>query len=837
MAKHTSKEAYYERLKNLAEVSKPSIKESKTRNLGSLIDYKRATDGVVYGIVKENHNYYIKKAGTKKDPNVSDFAYIGGMQNITGYQFKSLAEADKQRNMMFHTISEANTLKPNKSGSKMVLTEDIAEKEIEMATDKLGDLDVATQAEKEVPAEMPGLEGGDEMEAGLEAEPAVDGVDAGLEGEPAVDGAVDAVDAETDAVDAVDGDAEADGEPALDGEEDESGDSILSQIKELGKKLMEKDFTDKEVVKYVDKFLGYFHNDFEKMEVDMLEALANKILEVNKEKNIEDLESTMPEEEPVDVNAEVAEGQCAECGSFAQYAESRGYDSAESLMECGEEEVGNLVSGYANAHNDGMNDGDMDNVALVIKVVNPEILNQLKNDYGHEEYADQISPIVTGMNESSDEENMAKLNELFGNLGRMVGGAAKKVGGDIKQGAQNVGTAIGNKAQDLYNKGTEKVTQATDAVKQYGKDVKQAAHGAVVPVEVKKLEKEAGKLGQQIAALNSRLVKAGQAEVDLKRIMQAVSQQVGATKGAGVAGLGLAEDIDPANVEVQPSLEEDVTITVSEKAGKKLSASGAPVKEMKEGVEPEEDEIEKDDIDVEVGDDDVENGEVDVEMGDEIEKDEPTFAPGFQSMGGGVVKPEGAEVTTVEVTKDSVKVEMNESEKKLRKYIRERLEVKAGLKKATLNENKKSETLKKLDTIIDSQFKLYEGVVSKKKVESVNEVLGLDKLGINITKPEQVAAAYSKVDPNNKMEVKKLFYKAFRDILNNPKMGAILNSAKSTPIPALYKILGQYVQNGGGTLRVGGEGIEYAPIAVKNAATKSAFSSGGTQGKTQLGGV
>ena len=58
---------------------------------------------------------------------------------------------------------------------------------------------------------------------------------------------------------------------------------------------------------------------------------------------------------------------------------------------------------------------------------------------------------------------------------------------------------------------------------------------------------------------------------------------------------------------------------------------------------------------------------------------------------------------------------MNEGELKLRKYIRERLEVKAGLRKANLNESKKSPTLKKLDTVIDNQFKLYEGVVLKKR--------------------------------------------------------------------------------------------------------------------------
>ena len=143
MAKHTTKEAYYERLKNLANVNKTSIKESKSTNLGTLIDYKRAPDGVAYGIVKENHEYFIKKSGTKKDPNVADFAYIGGLSNISDYKYKSLAEADKQRNFIFHDINEAKSLKPNKTKSKMVLTEG-AKEEIDQATSKVPELDAAT---------------------------------------------------------------------------------------------------------------------------------------------------------------------------------------------------------------------------------------------------------------------------------------------------------------------------------------------------------------------------------------------------------------------------------------------------------------------------------------------------------------------------------------------------------------------------------------------------------------------------------------------------------------------------------------------------------------------
>jgi len=58
---------------------------------------------------------------------------------------------------------------------------------------------------------------------------------------------------------------------------------------------------------------------------------------------------------------------------------------------------------------------------------------------------------------------------------------------------------------------------------------------------------------------------------------------------------------------------------------------------------------------------------------------------------------------------------VTESELKLRKYIRQHLEENAGLRKPTLNEDKKSETMKKLDAIIDKQFNLYESVVRNRK--------------------------------------------------------------------------------------------------------------------------
>ena len=779
MKNHTSKEAFYERLRNLAEVNKPLVKESQNRTLGTLVDYKRAADGVAYGIIKESHQYYVKKAGTKQDPDVSDFAYIGGLSNITNFQYKSLAEADKQRNMMFHTISEAVSLKPNKNGSKkkVNLNEDKAAQEIDSAENQLGDLDAATSA-AEVPVEDPEAEmaaGLEDMEAGAGAE--VAGTDAEVAGAGAEEmgageleagleaGAEAPVDAEAGAEVAPEGGEEGlpvDAEVAPEGGEDElagvedvaggeeglpddvdaavnnveDGSEITKELeKAIGKltnTIRKTELEPAQTKSYINSFIASFKDKLPDIDIEDRKEMANRLIKVVNPDEIEGLGDSVPQDDEAEL-ALAAEGEmCAECGGFAQYAESRGYSSAEALMECGEEEVGNLVSGYANAHNDGQNDGDMENVALVLKLINPEILDKLRDDYGHEEYAEKLEPIVTGMNESSDEDNMAKLNELFGGLGSMLKGAAGKIGGDIKQGVKNVGTAIGDKAQ-----------QVGTAVGDYATSVKHAAHSAVVPVEVKKLEAEAGKLGQQIAALNSRLTKAGKAEVDLKAIMKAISQQLGASKGAGIAGLGLAEGGIPADsVDVQPMLkEEDEEFEKDE-----LEIGGEESPEHEESETPE-----------------FEAGEEEKE-----EKEDNFFANDSQSLGAAVVKPEGAETTGVDITIDpdkTVNISMNEaarkkliksiaegvntylaeskpkvvkevkpvevmseSEVKLRKYIRNRLEEKAGLRKPNLNENKKSAAIKKLDVTIDKQFNLFESVVSKKKDKVEEGWLG-DKVG------------------------------------------------------------------------------------------------------------
>ena len=97
---------------------------------------------------------------------------------------------------------------------------------------------------------------------------------------------------------------------------------------------------------------------------------------------------------------------------------------------------------------------------------------------------------------------------------------------------------------------------------------------------------------------------------------------------------------------------------------------------------------------------------------------------------------------------------------------------------------------------------------------------------------------FSKLSINNEVEIQNLFNDVFRDILHNPKMGLIGRIADKTPINKKYEILKNYFENNGGTLRIGKENdLIYAPQSIQNKAIKSQFAGGGTQGKTQLGGV
>jgi hypothetical protein len=68
---------------------------------------KIGPDGKSYGIVRENHEYYIKVSDKTSNLTVEDFKYIGGLQNKKQEAYPSYAKATKHLNLRFNSICES----------------------------------------------------------------------------------------------------------------------------------------------------------------------------------------------------------------------------------------------------------------------------------------------------------------------------------------------------------------------------------------------------------------------------------------------------------------------------------------------------------------------------------------------------------------------------------------------------------------------------------------------------------------------------------------------------------------------------------------------------------
>lgn len=105
-----------ERMKELMGVT--SINENKKTSVLELT--KMGPDGNIYGVVRENHEYYIKTTSKKSNLVVEDFSYIGGLQNKKQEAYPSYAKAIKHLNLKFNSLNEAF----NKSGQINVFEND-----------------------------------------------------------------------------------------------------------------------------------------------------------------------------------------------------------------------------------------------------------------------------------------------------------------------------------------------------------------------------------------------------------------------------------------------------------------------------------------------------------------------------------------------------------------------------------------------------------------------------------------------------------------------------------------------------------------------------------------
>lgn len=105
-----------ERIKELMGIQ-PVIENKKT----SVVELtKLGPDGNVYGIVRENHEYYIKMTNKKENLKTEDFLYIGGLKNKKQEAYPSYAKAIKHLNLKFNSLNEAY----GKSGQINVFQDD-----------------------------------------------------------------------------------------------------------------------------------------------------------------------------------------------------------------------------------------------------------------------------------------------------------------------------------------------------------------------------------------------------------------------------------------------------------------------------------------------------------------------------------------------------------------------------------------------------------------------------------------------------------------------------------------------------------------------------------------
>jgi hypothetical protein len=123
-------------LKRMLELSniKPSINENKIDRISNIELIKKGSDGLVYGIVRENKKYFIKQTQKKENITEGDLDYIGGVANKTKYSFNSFSEATRKLNIIFDSLNENN-----KSGGVDVLTSDeelLSEKKYVLKTKK-----------------------------------------------------------------------------------------------------------------------------------------------------------------------------------------------------------------------------------------------------------------------------------------------------------------------------------------------------------------------------------------------------------------------------------------------------------------------------------------------------------------------------------------------------------------------------------------------------------------------------------------------------------------------------------------------------------------------------
>ena len=277
----------------------------------SEIDFiKKGPNGIVYGIIRENHNYFIKTTEKTSGTLVSeDFEYVGGVKNKYDERYHSYAEALKHLNMKFDMLNESYGIETgtnlfesdgvevkeaNASGLvKIKETEDTEMDPAEMEVEEKGNEELLDEE----------LEDVEEQKKVIKVDAPTPPVEEPVEDEVEVDEFSMEDEGEDPFADEEGGDVMGDEESM--GEDDDTTKKIQKYTGKIGQLLRDKDDPDAELDKYViNSIISAI--DWEEIPDEDVEDIISKI-EGDDEEAGEGDEFATGDEEVVDLDAEETE--------------------------------------------------------------------------------------------------------------------------------------------------------------------------------------------------------------------------------------------------------------------------------------------------------------------------------------------------------------------------------------------------------------------------------------------------------------------------------------------------------------------------------------------------
>lgn len=319
---------------------------------------KKGPNNVIYGIVRENHKYFIKTTNKTSGTIVAeDFDYIGGLQNKFSEAYNSYAAVTKQLNLKFDMLNESlgidthnNILESDgiaAAGYGFVIEEEEVEEEVveeqegtwdddeEMGEEDLSEedkpdfLDLDKDGDKEESMKKAAKDAKNESDEEKLEEKTVLKVDAPAPAEPAMEEPIeDEVSMEDDMEAPVDAGMDME-EPAMDDEGDDEEDStkkIQKLTGKIGQAIRELDEPDAELEKYViNSVISALHLD--EFSDEDIEDIISKLEGEEEEDEAEAAESGEMEMEEPSMEEEPAEEETEE--EVEEVAESVTYTKSQ----------------------------------------------------------------------------------------------------------------------------------------------------------------------------------------------------------------------------------------------------------------------------------------------------------------------------------------------------------------------------------------------------------------------------------------------------------------------------------------------------------------------------